>query len=134
MARVKNKKATTAKVYSLPADYLRRSRYTAFLQKQSNNVLICWYIGPETGRLFGVYWSSSGGQEHLKFIAYKISDKGSFKYDDHDEYDNLDELLSLLRKKPEAYYTEHMNYIVCGIGNPPKKKACCKIIPFSKTA
>ena len=60
MGKIRKQKTEAARIYSLPADYLRQSRYTAFLQsRRTDRVMLCWYIGDETGLLAGVYQSQS---------------------------------------------------------------------------
>ena len=117
-----------AEIYYLPTDYIRRSRYTSFLKNQSRDrILICWYIGPDTGRLFGVYWDSNRNEAVI--YAYVIKD-GAFEYNNFYQVDWLD-LQDKIKKTPDLYCTEYMAYFMSWGNYPGKQKDSGKIIPFS---
>lgn len=127
------KQSGAAKVYSLPADYLRRCRYTEFLEKRSKGrILICWYIGADTGRLIGVYWQPS--EAYPEMDGYIIAEDDSLQFDESAEYYNWDELLVQLRRAPEQFCADYLPYCMGVISNPPGRKDKGKIIPFRKAA
>jgi len=117
------------KVYHLPESYIRRCRYTTFLQKNKDGhyKLILWYIGPETGRLLGFYKDFIFGETVLR--SYYINEDGSFKYDETMKF-NFDELYDIIRKLPEVYCTEYMPYFLGITDKKPSRKGYGKIIPF----
>jgi len=132
MGKIQKQKEAAAKVYSLPADYLRRQRYTEFLQKRSDGrTLICWYIGPETGRLLGVYCSEQ--MESPEVDAYNIGERGVLMFDDAKIRVGWNKLLDWLRIAPESCCTEFMGYFM-GFGRLPGRKDCGKVIPFRHIA
>jgi len=123
-------KADAARIYSLPADYIRRSRYTAFLESERiGRKLLCWYTGHETGRLYGVYQSPS--YEHPVADAYIIAGDGSLEYDEHVPYEEWDELLESLRKATELHCTGYLPYFM---GLTDSQPGCGKVIPFENVA
>jgi hypothetical protein len=132
MGKIQKQKADAARIYNLPADYVKRCRYTAFLQARSEGrKLICWYIGPDTGRLIGAYcWLNT---EYPEAEIFAIKEDGSLAFDDYAKYETWDELQSTIRRAPELYCTDYMPYFM-GVGNLPGWKSYGKVIPFIKVA
>jgi len=134
-------KKTQQKLLYLPDDYSRKSLFTVYLQKRRRkDILICWYIGNETGRLFGIYWNRQTKETTLK--AYDIKKDGLFEHyitlqvvhaneQPKSEYCIWGEIQDRLRKSPEVYCTEYMEFYL-GIGIDPSMGNYGKVIPFPK--
>jgi hypothetical protein len=90
-------------------------------------MLICWYIGHETGRLIGVFWKE--GDEHPQFLAFNIAGDGALLLDDEGEFYTWDMLFDRLRQSPKNYYAPSMAYVFNGYVDP-STRVCGKIIPF----
>jgi hypothetical protein len=133
MGKIRKQKAEAARIYSLPADYIRQSRYTAFLQsRRTDRVMLCWYIGDETGRLAGVYQSQT--EKHQIVDLYNFVGDGSFKLDETVRFVTWDQLLYRLKKTPEQYCTGYLPYFMGITNNYPGQGGKCKILKFEKVA
>jgi len=127
------KKKTLPEALNLPEDYILRNRYTQFLLDEGKyyymgkRMLICWYIGPETGRLIGMFWRE--GEEVPCFLAYNIRENGILSYNNKGVLDAWGDLFDNIRLSPKSYYTPSMAYVFSGcINSAPRDNG--KIIPF----
>jgi len=115
-------------VYTLPEDYVRRCRYTAFLNRhRGGRHMLGWYIGPESGRLFGVYISPT--DEYPETDGYNIKNDGALHFWETVPFDDWDLLNRRIRQSPEVHVTENMAYFM-GLGTAPPCRQEAKILPF----
>jgi len=118
-----------AKIYNMPNSYIKRNRFTAlFLNLKSNRQeFICWYIGPDSGRLIGLYWDIS--KEKVIMRPY-FQNNGVLEYDKEGEgWVVWQDVWDNIRISPEVYCAEYMAFFL-GIQAKPPKKDHCKILQF----
>jgi hypothetical protein len=127
----KTKKKTKPEIISLSEDYIIRNRYTRFLfdegkRHEGNRMLICWYIGNETGRLVGAYWKE--GEQVPRALAYNIAENG-LSFFRESAFNTWDELFYRLRLSPKAYRTPSMAHVFSDcVNSVPRDNG--KIIQF----
>jgi hypothetical protein len=131
---VKTKRKNRAEIINLPEEYILRTRYTQFLHDRGKlykgRMLICWYIGPESGRLMGVFWKE--GEEVPWFMAFNIAKNGALSFDDEGDFPTWGELFDLMRRSPKNCYLPSMAYVFSGcVNSVPRDYG--KVIQFPQT-
>jgi len=132
-------KKAQGKILFLPEDYLRKNRFTTYLQKhRGKDILICWYIGYSTRRLFAMYWDRIANETNL--IAYNIKKNDMLEYDltlqvvhandqPKSNYASWEDVQDNLRISPEVFCTEYMAFYL-GIEIYPPRGNFGKVIHF----
>jgi hypothetical protein len=107
------------KLYTISENYIRRQQWTNFLTKNrySDCKLVCWFVGPETRRVIGIYCLEKDSKSvYLK--TWRINEDHTLEYDDGGDAD-VDEVYANMSKSPEMYCTEYMAYFTGITSNPP---------------
>ena len=126
------------KIYHLPSGYIRKNQYISFFNKLKTcgQELISWYVGPETGRIIGLYWNTDKEEKEIVMLRACRQKGGLLEHIESDYgWIRWQDALDCMKKSPEVYCTEHMAYFT-GISNIPsqedKKVSKNKIIYFPR--
>jgi hypothetical protein len=139
IGRIENALAMTdeMKLYTMPENYLRRQQWTAFLAKNGYAIgdcsLACWYIGPQSGRLIGVYlYLTVSGRREVRIKSWCINRDQTLEFHGEDKV-SFNEIYTRLRESPESHCTDYMPFFI-GIASDPPPKPEGRVIPFQVLA